>query len=426
MKKQFIFEAYTFDVASKQLALTYRFEDGVSFTETYTFNFDFIPDYGQEALDRACQSLFFMAGVSYYKAFLAEEIVIKSGSLDKASADFFSKTYQKGLGEFFYLNQLDPNTPITFPATVDTIQPQPSHGNDGLLIGIGGGKDSLVSVELLRNRPKVATWSVGHQSQLTPLIEQIGLTHFWVERSIDRTLLEYNQQGALNGHVPISAILSCVGAIIAILTGYQDVVVSNENSANEPTLKYQGVDINHQYSKSLEYENDYQAYLTHTLGENVRYYSFLRPLSEVRIAELFSRIGFEKYKDVFSSCNRAFTQDKDKLFWCGECSKCAFSFLAFTPFIAQEKLETLFHGKNLLRTPELTSTYRRLLGIEGEKPLDCVGEIKESREAMRLSEAHYPELASTYQFDIPTDYSYRALARHSMPEDIYKHLEAAL
>ena len=426
MKKQFIFDSYNFDHTTKTLSLTYGFDDDIRFTETYTFDFDFSDNYSDVAFQRACESLFFMAGVSYYKAFLAREIVIKSGTMDHKSAHFYSKTYERGLGEFFYLNELDPRQQITFPFTHETIEPELIEDSEGLLIGIGGGKDSLVSVELLRDHEKVATWSVGHRSQLEPLIDTIGLPHYWVERSIDPLLIELNKQGALNGHIPISAILACVGAVIAVLTGHRDVVVSNENSANEPTLNYEGMAINHQYSKSLEYEKDFQEHLQLLFGDSLRYYSFLRPLSEVHIAEIFARVGFGKYKDVFSSCNRAFTQGNKEIFWCGECSKCAFVFLAFTPFISSGQLESLFHSKNLLRHAQLEPTYRNLLGIEGEKPLDCVGEIKESREAMRLAEKYYPELAQKYTFEIPEDYSYKHLSNHSMPEDIHFYLTQAL
>jgi hypothetical protein len=246
-----------------------------------------------------------------------------------------------------------------------------------------------------------------------------------VEREWDRALLEHNKQGAYNGHVPFSAILACLGTVVAILSGYRDFVVSNENSSNEPTLSYQGVPINHQYSKSIEFEQDYQEHLARCFGEGLRYYSFLRPLSELRIAELFAKVGFDKYKDVFSSCNRAFTHDSHRMFWCGECPKCAFVFLALTPFVERSNLENLFHGKNLLLDPALEPMYRRLLGIEGDKPLDCVGEIKETRSAMRLAQAIYPELAK-YQFDIPETYNYKTLAPHSMPGEIYKVLLEAL
>jgi UDP-N-acetyl-alpha-D-muramoyl-L-alanyl-L-glutamate epimerase len=417
--KSFIFKSYQFDEKQKTLNLHYSFDNQLNFTESYMFDFDFT-DYDKDILDRALQSLFLVAGVSYYKAFPIDSIEVNHAQIDHTSATFFAKTYQYGLGEFFYVNNLDPNAPIPFKPNIENLPAVPQIDNSGLLIGIGGGKDSLVSVEILKNQPKVATWSVGHRSQLEPLIQEIGLPHFWVERKIDHQIVELNSQGARNGHIPISAILSCVGTVVAILTGYQDVVVSNESSANEPTLEYKGVDINHQYSKSLTYENDYQKHLQHTSGNNIRYYSLLRPFSELRIAEMFSISTFDLHKDTFSSCNRAFTQSSNRMIWCGECAKCAFVFLALTPFLDRQQLEQLW-GKNLLLDPTLTETYKNLLGISGEKPLDCVGEVKESRAAMRLAQQKYPELAS-YKFDIPVDYDYTALASHLIPSDIAKLL----
>ena len=425
--RQFIFESYHFDTTTQTLSLHYSFDGSLSFTETYRFDFSPVA-YDPAVLDTACQQLFFMAGVSYYKAYLAPEIIIKQGALDAQAAAFFSETYQSGLGEFFYINHLDPRTPVEFPVTgVAPEQLVTPPATNGMLVGIGGGKDSLVSVELLRDRvSNLATWSVGHRLQLAPLVQRIGLPHYWVERTWDRKLLDINQQGGLNGHIPISAILGCVGVVVAVLSGRQDVIVSNEQSANEPTLHYQGVAINHQYSKSQAFEAPFQAHLSRLFGQSIRYYSLLRPLGELRIAELFARIGFDLYHDVFSSCNRAFTHEVDHIFWDGKCPKCAFVFLALTPFIPQTKLETLFSGKNLLQGHELVPIYRQLLGIEGDKPLECVGEIKESRVAMRMSSNIYPELAERYQFDLPEDYDYTALSRHSMPPEIYSLFTAAL
>lgn len=422
MKYQvFSFNSYSFDPAVKTLTLDYGFDDQLTFTETFKFDFEYV-NYDPMVLDRACQNLFFMAGVSYYKAYLAPQIEVRAGQLNEAAARFFSKTYQRGLGEFFYVNQLAVTTGIAFPANSDSAGAVHNAGV-GVLVGLGGGKDSLVSVELLRNNQELTTWSAGHQSQLQPLVERVGVPHLWVERTWDRSLLDHNSQGAYNGHVPISAILACAGTVAAVLSGKRDVVVSNENSANEPTLTYQGQAINHQYSKSLEFEQDYQQLLQSQFGESLRYYSLLRPLSELRISELFAHHGFDKYAGVFSSCNRAFTHDSDHIFWCGECPKCAFVFLALTPFVERGKLEELF-GKNLLLDDALEPTYRQLLGIEGDKPLECVGEIKESRAAMRLAQQIYPEL-KRYEFDLPDEYDYRALAAHSIPSEIYDIVSSA-
>lgn len=417
--KQFIFEAYSFDEQTKTLELRYGMDDELRFKETFTFDFDF-SGYDPQVLDRAFQNLFFMAGVTYYKRYIPPEIIVKAGQLDKASAEFFSKTYQRGLGEFWYMNKLDPKTPVTFPVNATELQVTESTGK-GELVSVGGGKDSLVTVELLRgNFPDMATWSLGHKSQLKPLIDRIGLPHYWVEREWDKQLIELGKKDGLRGHVPISAIFACVGTVVAILAGKRDVVMSNEQSANEPTLVYQGVEINHQYSKSQEFEQDYQAQLQRCFGDTLRYYSFLRPLSELHIAEIFTQKAFEKYKDVFSSCNRAFTHDSDKMFWCGECPKCAFVFLALTPFVPREQLEQLFHGKNLLKDPNLEGMYKQLLGIDGDKPLECVGEIKESRAAMSLAQQQYPEL--TYEYELPEDYDYKAIGSDSMPENMRQFL----
>ncbi len=130
--------------------------------------------------------------------------------------------------------------------------------------------------------------------QLTPLVERIGSSHLWVERTIDPALFELkNDPAAKNGHIPISAIFAAAGAVTAILSGRQQVIVSNESSASEPTLHYQDVAINHQYSKSLEFEQDFQAISEHLFGaDGPHYFSLLRPFSEVRIAELFAGADF--------------------------------------------------------------------------------------------------------------------------------------
>lgn len=417
MYQQFVFRDYSFDEANHTLTFTYGFDEELNFTEKYRFDFTFT-EYDEKALDRACQNLYFIAGVSYYKAFLSPSIMINNGQIDSQMAYFLNKAYQKGLGEFFYVNKLDPNTPVAFPINSDILN-MLSDDREGMLVGIGGGKDSLVSAELLRSQPKTATWSLNHKSQLEPLINKIGLPHFWVEREFDPKLLEFKDSPeAFNGHIPISAIIACVGTIVAILSGYRDTIVSNESTASDPSLEYKGVAINHQYSKSLEFEEDYQQLLNQQFGESIRYYSLLRPFSELRVAELFSKLGFEKYKGVFTSCNRAFIHGSQTISWCGECPKCAFVFLILTPFIERQKLETLWGGKNLLLDPNLEPTYKQLLGIEGNKPLDCVGEVKESRAAMRLAQKQYQELMK-YEFELPVDYDFRALQNHAMPEEVF-------
>lgn len=417
MYQSFIFKSYVFDEGNKKLFLNYSFDNKLDFTEEYTFDFIYT-DYDRAVLDRALQNLFFMAGISYFKAYAPKKIQIESGKIDNYLADFFSKTYSKGLGEFWYVNKLDPYTKVTFPANCEIINPLNKGSRGGQLIGIGGGKDSLVVAESIKEKhlDNACTWEVNHYSQLSSLVERIETKNYFVNRKIDSRLLDLNSQGALNGHVPLSAILSMIGVVLSVLTGNQDIVVGNEKTASEPDINYRGVAINHQYSKSLEYEKDCQAMLNHCFGDSIRYYSILRPITELRTAEIFANKYFEKYKDVFSSCNRAYTLHSDHLFWCGECPKCAFVYLIFCPFIDETELNSLWRGKNLLRDSLLEPVYRSLLGIEGDRPLDCVGEVKEARAAMRLATAKMPFLKEKYVFELPDDYDYKQIGESLAPE----------
>jgi hypothetical protein len=415
----FIFKDFVFDPKSKRLDLFYSFDNILNFKESFVFNFPFW-DHDAQVLDQALFNLFIMAGISYFKAYQVDRILILKKGLTKNKADFFEKIYRKGLGEYFYINKLDPNKHIPFSAELKE-EVVLNYSGDGLMIGLGGGKDSLVVAEALKeSAKKIKTWSLGHNELLKPLVNQVGLEHCFVQRTIDPLIFELNSKDALNGHIPLSAILSFVGVVVAILNGYSDVVVGNEASASENNLEYQGVLINHQYSKSIQYEKDFQEFLKLDFNSNLKYYSFLRPLSELRIGKLFAKKYFDKYKEFFSSCNRSYVHGNNRLFWCGECPKCAFMFLILTPFIDKHKLTSLWGDKNLLEDPTLIPTYKELLGISGHKPLDCVGEIREARLAMDLAFKKYPNLKNIYKFDLDPSYDYMKIGPDLMPENIHQ------
>ena len=409
----FSFDEYSFDQNTKTLTFNYSIDDQIKFVEQYQFDLEIDQNMSQDTLDRACKIAFLIAGVSYYKTYLPPSIIYRDIEVDQNLADFLSKTYQKGLGEFFYVNNLDPKTPIVFPSNNSDVKVVSGDGT-GALIGIGGGKDSLVTIEKLRDHD-IATWSIRHHSQqLQPLLDVIATKHFSVTRKIDDQLINKSLPDAYNGHVPVSAVFASIGVITAILTSKKDVIVSNEASANEATLTYQGVEINHQYSKSLEFEKEFQNILTENFGESIRYFSYLRNLSELQICEIFSQY-FDKYSGVFSSCNKAFTQSSTKLFWCGKCPKCAFIYLGLTNYIAEEKLLKLFSNKNLLLDPDLEQTYKMLLGMDNSKPLECVGTIDECRFAMSNLIGKYQELANKFELNNNYDHDFRA--EHSIPVD---------
>jgi UDP-N-acetyl-alpha-D-muramoyl-L-alanyl-L-glutamate epimerase len=415
--RKFIFDHYSFDPKTRLIQLHYSFDDEIKFVETFKLDFEFSSDYNRGVLDRALFGLFMMAGVSYYKAGLPESIEIRHGKLAKNQADFFTKTYRLGLGEFAYINQLPLVAPV-FPVTASTeSDSREIQGLEGSLVAIGGGKDSLVTIELLRSASKeVSTWMVNHSDQLEPLLDKVSVPHLAITRQLSPELLKLNQEGAYNGHIPVSAILNFVGVICSILTGRANVVLSNEWSAGEGNAEHQGVVVNHQYSKGFEYERDFADYVKNWVTPSVQVFSLLRPLSELKIAEIFCKRYLDKYEGLFSSCNRNFHLfDHASLFWCGECPKCAFVYLIFAPFVPKQRLVQLFGGKSLFESEKLVPTYEELLGLVGHKPFECVGEIMECRQAVVMARAtgQYSEL-DRYKFDDPK-FDYKQMHEDNIP-----------
>lgn len=383
--KQFRFVAHHFDRTTGEAVLTYAFDDVITFTERVTFPLPTRIVADDATLERALFALHLVAGTSYYKAGLPPEIAIECGALTKSEADFWNTLYTLGLGEFFYRNNLAFHGYVNFPATATAAPVLLTIQTDGILLPLGGGKDSLVSVELLRNAGKDFTlFALGTHALLDRVAAAVGASLSVVRRELDPQLFALNKQGAWNGHVPISSYFAFTAVFFALLHGKRDVVLSNEKSANVGNVTVDGVMINHQYSKSLAFEKDVQAYIASSITKDVRYFSVLRPLSELAIVERFVRTG--KYFDVFSSCNRNFriTSHTDKL-WCGECPKCAFVFALLAAFMPKAQLVPLF-GKNLYDDATLLWLYKELLGIDGIKPFECVGEPDEVFAAMVLAQ----------------------------------------
>lgn len=383
--EKFFFDAYDFDVQRHRLRLSYSYEGGESFVETVTFPPIMRKLAGEDlrAIDLACRLIFLLAGVSYYKARVPEYLECKAFPLDTATAGFVEKVYRRGLGEFSYQNKLDLRGRLRF-VTTDAKPPAPAHPTleKALYIPVGGGKDSVVSIEALKQSQKpvslfVLTSPAGIAAPIQACIDQSGLSAAVVERQISPALLELNKAGAYNGHVPITAILSAIAIATAIMQGWDTVVMSNEHSASAPNLQYLDAEVNHQYSKSLEFEADFSAYLAAHVAPNVSYFSFLRPLSEVAITKRFAT--YEKYHAVFRSCNTAFKLDAQRRNknWCCDCPKCRFVFLALAPFVPPSEMANIF-GTDMLRDPAQMEGFAHLCELGGHKPFECVGEALES------------------------------------------------
>ena len=379
MAKNFIFKNYQFDKISYKLSLFYKY-DNYLFEEVISFpkKNKILSQEKLNALDKCFFLLHIAAGISYYKAFKNPQMKIETGNLTKEQARFFNDFYYYGLAQFAATNKL--SLSFDFPYSDKILQnPYDFKLSEDIFVPVGGGKDSCLTMTLLKENGFVpTTFSVNSARPIEACKQILGLEDITVHRQISPVLLENNNK-FLNGHVPITGIIAFILLVCGILYDKRYVVMSCESSANEGNFG----DVNHQWSKSFAFESSFYE-LTKQIVPNFRYFSLLRPLTELHIAKLFAT-KCSAYFDVFTSCNHAFHIDQSKRLthWCGMCDKCRFVFLALAPFMNKEKLVDII-GANPLNDPEQLSGYEQLLGISGNKPFECVGTVRECRVAFEL------------------------------------------
>lgn len=383
--RQFRFAGRQFDPRTGEAQLAYAFDSGPPLIERITFPWAPWPSDAtrQAAFFRALELLHLVAGVSYWKAALPQEIDIGDLALDEDLAGFADRLYRHGLAEFAHRNGLDLEGRIAFPSR-GALKPGATELDlpARSLVAIGGGKDSLVSLESLREGgEEVQPFCVGGSSLIAETVHAAGLPLIRIERVLAPELSAMNEAGAWNGHVPVTAINMAIGTCAALLYGFGRVVFSNERSADEPTLRdAEGRPVNHQYSKGFDHERDFQRQVDRQISPGLRVFSLLRPWTELAIAQRFSRLT--AYHPVFSSCNRNFHQDGSRIDgrWCGDCPKCRFTTLALAPFMARADVVAIL-GADLMDDLAQSDGYRALLGLDADKPFECVGTTAECRAA---------------------------------------------
>jgi UDP-N-acetyl-alpha-D-muramoyl-L-alanyl-L-glutamate epimerase len=384
-----VFRYESFQSDAERGLLTCRYSlDGREFTERVTL----LPGPGwRTGPGRAAARLvFLLAGVSYYKTAAPPVIDFGPAALTDTELAFLRAFYVHGLGEFAYRNALD-LTPLRLEANRAVASPViPATDRAGrALVPFGGGIDSIVVAERVRGLADAALFVVNRPGDRFEAIEApaavTGLPVVRAEREIDPQLLRSAESGFLNGHVPVTGILSAMAVLAAVLTGRDAVVMSNEWSASIPTLEYQGRPVNHQYSKSEAFEAAFRGVLAQGPAPMPEYFSWLRDRTELWVGRRFA--AFETYHGSFRSCNKAFYSDPARRFdhWCGRCDKCCFIDLILAPFMPAEALRRIFRqAGEPLDDPGLASKFRALLGA-GRKPFECVGEVSECRAAVLLA-----------------------------------------
>lgn len=383
--RAFRFVRCGFDADTGVARLVYAFDDGPELVETVTLpGAPFRLDAARaQAARQALRVLHLIAGVSYYKAAVPAQLQVEGEPIDATTAAFLEQVYLNGLGEFAYRNGLDLRGRIRFPHGEAADAGAPVLGLQAhALVAIGGGKDSLVSIEALRAEgvAQTVTW-IGGSQLIAACAAHTGLPTLNIGRQLAPQLFDFNRQGAWNGHIPVTAVNSAILAFAAVVLGMDQVVFSNERSASYGSLIPGTGEVNHQWSKGWAFESMFAGWLQSHVAADLRYYSLLRPLSELAVARQFARS--QHYDAHFSSCNRNFhiLGERPTSRWCGVCPKCHFVFLALAPFMPKTRLVTIF-GRNLLDDPAQVAGFDALLEYQDHKPFECVGEGRESRAAM--------------------------------------------
>lgn len=437
MTETFTIEQPTLDPAAGTATFRYRLDE-LAFSEVLTFPPG--ADYSVAATPSFMKLLQLTAvvlGVSYFKLHAPLKIAIPF-PLTAREHDFALDVYENGLGEFYARNNLIRFGRIEIDDPEDHGPPPPAPSlRDRALLPIGGGKDSLVSVELLEAAGIDYTpFAVNPKGPILTSIAAIARNPIYVTRKLDPEMIRLGREpGYYNGHVPSTAINSMIASLVALLFSYNRIVLSNERSASEGNVEFDGREANHQHSKSLDFEKLIADILYNSTGGRLGYFSLLRPYSEAKIASMFSRV--QRFDRVFSSCNENFKLSGNSgPLWCGKCPKCHFVFLIFAPVMTKDRLVGIF-GQNLLAQPDHEHSFRELTGLAGQKPWECVGEIEEAAACLYTLTA-MPEWAnepivSMLKPDLLTQYGSQRLEdalaelmidspEHHIPADIFERV----
>lgn len=378
----FAFVGHHYDPASGLVELDYRL-DGIDLQERFRLPPAEIPPQRRSAVTEALNLLHWVAGVSYWKAGCPTRIVFESMSPDAEQAAWLTDLYRCGLAEFAYCNGLDPAGFPAFPENADAPRKAAAVSlKRRSLVPMGGGKDSLVAWSRLQKRgDRCRPVQVGSAPLIRRLGQQLSGDHLVIERRLDPALGALNARGAWNGHVPVTAINAAVLVLVALVLDYDRVVFANERSADEATLHDdQGRPVNHQFSKSLVFEQMLDQWIRRRIAADLRVFSLLRRDRELGVCREFASL--EKWHGLFSSCNRNFHLDGPRTSrWCGQCPKCHFVFLGLAPFMTPSALVRIF-GRDLLDDAEQVDGFAALMGLDGRKPFECVGEAVEARSAL--------------------------------------------
>ncbi len=314
--------------------------------------------------------------LSYWKASYSPKIVIEPKT-SESSIRWLEDLLLNGMMEYKYINNLSAQFIPEIQWEEDNKIIGLSKSKDSTpLVLVSGGKDSTITLSILSKHERLKAFVLNCLPSAERVLKAFP-EHEVVRgvRNIDPVLFELNKKGYLNGHTPFSALLSVISTIAAVLSDSTSIITSNEASAEVSFAKYCGINVNHQYSKSSQYENKFNNLINNTFFGLPPLFSFLRPLSEPQICLLLS--NKKELISLISSCNKNQLSGS----WCGKCPKCISTWILLRPYIDENELIKLF-GSNALE--EGKHLLPALLGKTECRPLECVGTPEELDASLRF------------------------------------------
>lgn len=403
LPRTFIFDRYEFNESTREAAFYYNFDNFDTFVERTVFAE--AADYDDAVLQKVLSLAFLLIGTSYCKIYPGVKVQFTTLKIDQWQADFLNKVYQEGMSQYAFENSLTRDDLAHFTANSESETTGAVYQGQGTLSLQSGGKDSLLTAQLLakKDQPFDSLYVASRGKHYPKFLDDLpGQLHV-AERQLDLTSLKkHADSGGLSGHIPVTFVVLSLSLIQAVLLNKKTVLASIGHEGEEPHDWIGDLPVTHQWSKTWQAEQLFAEYVRRYISPDIQVGSPLRKYTELRIAELFSENAWEKYGHLFSSCNVAnYRQGNDNstLGWCGNCPKCANSFLLFAAFLPPQELTSLFAGEDLFQKPSLEHTFKGLLGVDGVmKPFECIGEIDELRYAYGLAQQ---KGYSSLSFDVP-------------------------
>ncbi len=410
--ENFYFEKFEFNKETLDAKFYYNFDWELFFEEKVSFsdkNFSLRKNIDLNIVNNILFHIHIALWISYYKFYPTKKLILKTGKIDEFQISFWKKFYLNWLWEFFYRNQINPNWLLEFEYEEKRVfEKKDFEVSEKYLVPVWWWKDSIVSIELLKLFQKeidLVTFAVQDNILYENTTKNAGVKRLFIKRELSQNIKEIIASWAYNWHVPITWMIAFVLELACYLYDYKYIVLSNEASANFWNTIYYWVEINHQWSKSLDFEKDFSKYVLTYISGNVKYFSLLRPFYELKIAEFFSKYA-KKYFTSFSSCNtnfKIFKKDSQNTYWCNNCPKCVFVYIILRAFLDKKDIISIF-WKELYEEKSLENLFRELAWISWIKPFECVWTNEEVILAMKMAfekwEGKIPFILEIFQKEI--------------------------